>query len=230
MEQKTRKVVLRGAGCGECGGCYEVAAGESLELYQLCGEGDHKVRVTLAEGARAKLLFVASTSGSVSYDYRVELNGAGAEAELWGLFVARERGVAKVHTDMRHNVADCRSNQQVRGVADNEGYGLFEGLVYVAPDAQRTEAYQQSRNVVLSPTARIQTLPQLEIYADDVKCSHGATVGQMNEEQIYYMRQRGLSEEDARKLQLGGFIRQVLDRVDDELLREEMERLLFPAE
>ena len=100
----------------------------------------------------------------------------------------------------------------------------------MAPDAQRTEAYQQSRNVVLSPTARIQTLPQLEIYADDVKCSHGATVGQMNEEQIYYMRQRGLSEEDARKLQLGGFIRQVLDRVDDEPLREEMERLLFPAE
>lgn len=228
MENK--KIVILRDGCEGCGGCYEVAAGESLELYQLCGEGDHKVRVTLAEGARAKLLFVASTSGSVSYDYRVELNGAGAEAELWGVFVARERGVAKVHTDMRHNVADCHSNQQVRGVADDEGYGLFEGLVYVAPDAQRTEAYQQSRNVLLSPTARIQTLPQLEIYADDVKCSHGATVGQMNEEQIYYMRQRGLSEEDARKLQLGGFIRQVLDRVDDEALREEMERLLFPAE
>lgn len=228
MENK--KIVILRDGCEGCGGCYEVAAGESLELYQLCGEGDHKVSVTLAEGARAKLLFVASTSGSVSYDYRVELNGAGAEVELWGVFVARERGVAKVHTDMRHNVADCHSNQQVRGVADDEGYGLFEGLVYVAPDAQRTEAYQQSRNVLLSPTARIQTLPQLEIYADDVKCSHGATVGQMNEEQIYYMRQRGLSEEDARKLQLGGFIRQVLDRVDDEALREEMERLLFPAE
>lgn len=228
MENK--KIVILRDGCEGCSGCYEVAAGESLELYQLCGEGDHKVRVTLAEGARAKLLFVASTSGSVSYDYRVELNGAGAEAELWGVFVARERGVAKVHTDMRHNVADCHSNQQVRGVADDEGYGLFEGLVYVAPDAQRTEAYQQSRNVLLSPTARIQTLPQLEIYADDVKCSHGATVGQMNEEQIYYMRQRGLSEEDARKLQLGGFIRQVLDKVDDEALREEMEGLLFPAE
>lgn len=228
MENK--KIVILRDGCEGCSGCYEVAAGESLELYQLCGEGDHKVRVTLAEGARAKLLFVASTSGSVSYDYRVELNGAGAEAELWGVFVAREGGVAKVRTDMRHNVADCHSNQQVRGVADDEGYGLFEGLVYVAPDAQRTEAYQQSRNVLLSPTARIQTLPQLEIYADDVKCSHGATVGQMNEEQIYYMRQRGLSEEDARKLQLGGFIRQVLDRVDDEALREEMERLLFPAE
>ena len=228
MENK--KIVILRDGCEGCSGCYEVAAGESLELYQICGEGDHKVRVTLAEGARAKLLFVASTSGSVSYDYRVELNGEGAEAELWGVFVAREGGVAKVHTDMRHNVADCHSNQQVRGVADDEGYGLFEGLVYVAPDAQRTEAYQQSRNVLLSPTARIQTLPQLEIYADDVKCSHGATVGQMNEEQIYYMRQRGLSEEDARKLQLGGFIRQVLDRVDDEALREEMERLLFPAE
>ncbi len=84
--------------------------------------------------------------------------------------------------------------------------------------------------MLLTDKAKVNTRPFLEIYNDDVKCSHGATVGQMNEEQIYYMRQRGLSEEDARKLQLGGFIRQVLDRVDDEPLREEMERLLFPAE
>ena len=188
-EQNKKVVVLRGECDGDCGGCYNVAAGEELSFYQMCGSGDHSLTLRLAEGAKCH-----------------------------------------VRTNVRHNVADCKSNQVVKGIAKDNGVGTFDGLVYVAPDAQRTEAYQQSRNVLLSPTARIQTLPQLEIYADDVKCSHGATVGQMNEEQIYYMRQRGLSEEDARKLQLGCFIRQVLDRVDDEALREEMERLLFPAE
>jgi Fe-S cluster assembly protein SufD len=84
--------------------------------------------------------------------------------------------------------------------------------------------------VLLAPTARIQTQPQLEIYADDVKCSHGATVGQMNEEQIYYMRQRGLSEEAARKLQLGGFVREILDKIDDEALRAEFEQKLKISE
>lgn len=224
---KNTKIVLRDE---DCCGSWEVAAGESLEIYQLCTKGCHGVSVHLAEGASVKVVFAAAPEEEVSYEYLVVLCGEGASAEIYGVMVADGESKVKVNTKMCHLAPNCHSNQQVRGIANANGYGLFEGLVYVAPDAQKTEAYQQSRNVLLSPTARIQTLPQLEIYADDVKCSHGATVGQMNEEQIYYMRQRGLSEEDARKLQLGGFIRQVLDRVDDEALREEMERLLFPAE
>ena len=146
--------------------------------------------------------------------------------ELYGLFVAGTGDRCRIKNEVRHNVPDCVSNQVVKGIADGEGYGLFDGLVYVAPDAQHTEAYQQSRNVLLAPTARIQTQPQLEIYADEVKCSHGATVGQMNEEQIYYMRQRGLSEDDARRLQLGGFVQEIVDKVSDEALREEFERVV----
>ena len=128
------------------------------------------------------------------------------QLELYGLFVATEGDRCRVKTEVRHNVPDCVSNQVVKGVADGDGYGLFDGLVYVAPDAQRTDAYQQNRNMLLSDTARIDTLPQLEIYADDVKCSHGATVGQMDQEAIYYMRQRGIDEQQARRLQLAGFI------------------------
>jgi Fe-S cluster assembly protein SufD len=111
----------------------------------------------------------------------------------------------------------------VKGIAKDNGVGTFDGLVYVAPDAQRTEAYQQSRNMLLSRTARIHTNPQLEIYADDVRCSHGATVGNIDDDAIYYMRQRGLSEEQARKLQVGGFLRDVLGHIDDEAIREEFE-------
>ena len=210
----------------ECGGEWMVAAGESLELYQLCSLGSHSVTLHLAKGAKAKVVFVAASGGDVAYDYHIDLSGEGASAEVYGLMVAGEDKKARVKTEMRHNAPRCHSDQQVRGVASGNGYGLFEGLVYVAPDAQQTEAYQQSRNVLLSPEARIQTQPQLEIYADDVKCSHGATVGQMNEEQIYYMRQRGLSEMDARRLQLGGFMQEILDKIEDEALRAEFEEKL----
>ena len=210
----------------ECGGDWKVASGESVEVYQLCTHGTHSVNIHLAEGARAKVVFAAVAKGEVAYDYHINLNGEDAEAEVYGVMMVGGKDSVKVHTEMRHNAPHCHSNQQVRGVADGDGYALFDGLVYVAPDAQQTEAYQQSRNVLLSPTARIQTQPQLEIYADDVKCSHGATVGQMNEEQIYYMRQRGLSEEDARRLQLGGFVGEILSHIEDEALRAEFEKQL----
>ena len=220
---KNMKIVLREE---DCCSSWEVAAGESLEIYQLCTKGCHGVSVHLAEGASVKVVFAAAPEEEVSYEYLVVLCGEGASAEIYGVMVADGESKVKVNTKMCHLAPNCHSNQQVRGVADGEGYGLFDGLVYVAPDAQQTEAYQQSRNVLLSPTARIQTQPQLEIYADDVKCSHGATVGQMNEEQIYYMRQRGLSEEDARRLQLGGFVGEILGHIDDEALRAEFEERL----
>ena len=226
MESNRRIIVLRDGDCSGCGGDWTVAAGESVEVYQLCTHGTHSVNIRLEAGARAKVVFAAATQGEVAYNYHIDLNGEGAEAEVYGVMMVGGKDSVKVHTEMRHNAPHCHSNQQVRGVADGEGYGLFDGLVYVAPDAQQTEAYQQSRNVLLSPTARIQTQPQLEIYADDVKCSHGATVGQMNEEQIYYMRQRGLSEENARRLQLGGFVGEILGHIDDEALRAEFEERL----
>lgn len=210
----------------ECGGGYEVAPGECLELYQLCGRGSHRVDVRVSAGGSAKVVFVAASEGDVEYDYHFDLAGEYASAEVYGLMVAEGGTRAVVRTDMRHNAPRCHSDQQVRGVASGDGYGLFEGLVYVAPDAQQTEAYQQSRNILLSPEARIQTQPQLEIYADDVKCSHGATVGQMNEEQIYYMRQRGLSDADARRLQLVGFMQEILAKIEDETLRREFEERL----
>ena len=151
---------------------------------------------------------------------RIELEGADAENNLGGAFLlgGREHGVVKLHTN--HRVAECRSDSTIKGVAGGEAVGEFSGLVYVAPDAQRTDARQQSRNVLLSETARIETMPQLEIYADDVKCSHGATVGQMDSDAILYMRQRGLSEAQARRLQIEGFVGDVVRRCGMEPLGE----------
>ena len=159
----------------------EVELGEEaqLELTELfTAEAFAEVSVRQAARSRCRLTTVLLSSANASY--RIDLDGADAENELSGVFLAagEEHCVLKLHT--AHNVADCRSDSYVKGVAGGQAVGEFCGMVYVAPDAQRTDARQQSRNILLSRTARITTQPQLEIYADDVKCSHGATVGQMD--------------------------------------------------
>ena len=152
--------------------------------------------------------------------YTVELEGRDASCEAGAVLLLSdgEHGVLKLRTN--HRVADCRSDALVKGVAGGRAVGEFSGLVYVAPDAQRTDARQQSRNILLSETARITTQPQLEIYADDVKCSHGATVGRMEDDAVLYMRQRGLSEAQARRLQIEGFVGDVVRRCGIEPLCE----------
>jgi len=188
-----------------------LAEGAQLELTELfTAEAFAEVSVKQAARSRCRLTTVLLSSANASY--RIDLDGADAENELGGVFLAagEEHCVLKLHT--AHNVADCRSDSYVKGVAGGQAVGEFCGMVYVAPDAQRTDARQQSRNILLSRTARITTQPQLEIYADDVKCSHGATVGQMDAEAILYMRQRGLNEAQARRLQIEGFVGDVVTR------------------
>ena len=225
----------------------EAAAGAVAQLVVLHRHaGTARMQLTLHEGARLTVTewFAAPVAASwtttqaagselrtttlqlagAEASYRTELNGPHAASELHALFLAggEERCAVRLHT--AHNAADCRSESVVKGVAGGTATGCFEGLVYVAPAAQRTDARQQSRNILLSDGARIDTLPQLEIYADDVKCSHGATVGQLDDEPILYMRQRGLSEATARRLQIEGFAADVVQHCAVEglveLLRE----------
>ena len=205
----------------------EVAAGASLRLAVLHTSPEvSALEIVLEEGARFVLteLFVSEAFAEVTVkqaarslchitavqlssanaSYTVDLDGPGAESLLGGAFLAAGQEHCVVRLRTNHNVPDCRSNSYIKGVAGGTAVGEFCGLVYVAPDAQRTDAQQQNRNILLSETARITTQPQLEIYADDVKCSHGATVGQMDSEAILYMRQRGLSEAQARGREVYG--------------------------
>lgn len=151
---------------------------------------------------------------------RFDLNGKEISNELDALFLAMEHDRCVINLRTNHLMPECTSRSLIKGVASGEALGEFQGLVYVAPDAQRTDAQQQSRNILLSRTARIDAKPQLEIYADDVRCSHGATVGQIDDEAILYMRQRGLAEEQARRLQIEGFAADVVARCGIETLRE----------
>ncbi len=199
----------------EGGGEISISLGEGARLeivHTVLSNTDLKVHIDQQAASRSKIT-VAQLTGS-TVDYRIDLNGRDAESDAGAVFLVADKERSSLNIRTSHNVADCRSNSNIRGVASGEAVGAFSGMVYVAPDAQRTDARQQSRNILLSPTARIDTKPQLEIYADDVKCTHGATVGQMDADAILYMRQRGISEQMARRMQIGGFVAEILHNED----------------
>ena len=150
----------------------------------------------------------------------VHLVGEGAEANIYGAYVCGGEEKVKIAVDMHHDVPHCNSRQLFKGIAGGRSRVDFYGKIIVAQDAQRTEAYQENHNILLSEEAKVDTKPQLEIYADDVKCSHGATIGRLNEEEQFYMRSRGISLEDAKVLQMISFIAPVLEHVEDEARRE----------
>ena len=181
------------------------------------------IAIALAEDATCRMTEVVVSSA----DVRVvaSLMEPNARFELDGAFVLTDDEKGSVAVDVNHMSADCSSRTSYKGVASGKAHGSFSGLVYVAPDAQRTDSQQSSRNITIGE-AHIETLPQLEIYADDVKCSHGATVGQMDSDAILYMRQRGLSLADAKRLQIEGFVADVVMHSAMEGCNEELMKML----
>ena len=151
--------------------------------------------------------------------YETLLNAPHSSFTMNAAVVATGFDHAQLSLITRHNVADCKSNSTVKSVASGRAVAEFKGLVYVAQDAQRTDAKQLNRNIELG-YGRVVSEPQLEIYADDVKCSHGSTVGQLDEQAIYYMRQRGISQESAERLLLEGFVEDVVAKCEVEALRD----------
>ncbi len=194
-----------------------LAAGAQVALTDIyLAEAFAEVNVRQGAGSRCEMVAVQLRSANAAY--RIDLAERRAESEIAGVFLASGTEHCTVNLTTLHNVPQCTSRALVKGVAAGRATGEFRGLVYVAPDAQQTDAQQQSRNIELDG-GHIVTMPQLEIYADDVRCSHGATVGQLGDEAIFYMRQRGLSEENARRLQIEGFVNDVVNRCETAEIR-----------
>ena len=164
------------------------------------------------------LLIMPGVSCDIRLDIR--LAGEGAEANVYGAYVCGGEEKVKISVDMHHDLPYCNSRQLFKGIAGGTSKVDFYGKIIVAQDAQRTEAYQENHNILLSDGAKVDTKPQLEIYADDVKCSHGATIGRLNEDEQFYMRSRGITLEDAKVLQMISFIAPVLENITDESQRE----------
>ena len=156
----------------------------------------------------------------------IKLQGEYAECVANGLFLIDRQQRYSTDITITHETGNCQSKQLFKGVLDEQAIGQFQGRVIVAKDAQKTEAYQANNNLLLTRQAKMFTQPQLEIYADDVKCSHGATIGQLDEQALFYLRSRGISLKEARLLQQIGFVQDVIDKIDIEPLRNRIAGLV----
>lgn len=172
-------------------------------------------KIDVQAGQRTDLVLLVYPGVSCDVKMDVSLLGEGAEANLYGAYVCGGSEKVKISVDMHHDFPHCNSRQLFKGLAGGVSKVDFYGKIIVAQDAQRTEAYQENHNILLSDGAKVDTKPQLEIYADDVKCSHGATIGRLNEEEQFYMRSRGISLEDAKVLQMISFIAPVLENIPE---------------
>jgi len=157
----------------------------------------------------------------------VRLAGEGLECVLNGLYLTRGDQLADHHMIVEHAQPRCASHEYFNGILDDRSKGVFHGRILVQPVAQKTDAKQTNRNLLLSDEATVDTKPQLEIYADDVKCTHGATVGQMNEDSIFYLRARGIGLEKARQMLMHAFAGEIIDRVKCEPAREILDRVVW---
>ena len=176
--------------------------------------------IEVQSGQRKDMVLLMFPGVSCDMKLDVRLTGEGAEANVYGAYVCGGEEKVKIAVDMHHDMPHCNSRQLFKGIAGGVSKVDFYGKIIVAQDAQRTEAYQENHNILLTDGAKVDTKPQLEIYADDVKCSHGATIGRLNEEEQFYMRSRGISLEDAKVLQMISFVAPVLENIPDESQRE----------
>ncbi|MDE3009963.1 MAG: Fe-S cluster assembly protein SufD [Pseudomonadota bacterium] len=212
-----------------------LAGQAELQHIKVQAEGPRVVHlsdcaVELAAGARLRSLVLALGGQLGREDLRIALQGRNAAAELDGLYLARGRRHLDHHTTVVHASPDCSSRQDYRGIIDDAARAVFNGRVVVARDAQHTDAQQTNANLLLSDAAEIDTKPQLEIFADDVRCSHGATVGQLDAAELFYLRSRGLDEAQARTLVTFAFAARCLAPVPAGTpLHDGLRRLLLAA-
>jgi Fe-S cluster assembly protein SufD len=158
---------------------------------------------------------------------RAKLAGEGLECILNGLYLTRGEQLADHHMIVEHAQPHCASHEYFNGILDDKSKGVFHGRIYVHPVAQKTDAKQTNKNLLLSDDATADTKPQLEIYADDVKCTHGATIGQLNDEAIFYLRSRGLGKETARRMLVHAFAGEIIARVKHDAVREQLDNAVW---
>lgn len=204
----------------------EVSLGENAHLGHLrvnhgAPRGLHTAALAVyqARGSVYGSQVVTLGGGLSRLDLRATLDGEGAECRLEGVYHATDREHVDHHTRIDHATPRCASSQVYRGILDGKGRAVFDGTVVVRRHAQHTEAHQENRNLLLSDDAAVNTKPHLEIDADDVKCSHGATIGSLDEAQMFYLTARGIGREQARALLTFAFVRELLERIPHEALR-----------
>lgn len=171
-------------------------------------------------GSRVKIHII--NLSSANNNIVIEQAGKGCETEIYALAYLHGEEQVTTETHVKHAVGGGRSNQLIKFVLDDNARGRFVGDLKIVPDAQQTEAHQTNRNLLLSETAEMRTQPQLEIYADDVQATHGASTGQLDESALFYMQQRGIDKQKARQLLVNAFMKEVIESIPDTAVREQL--------
>jgi Fe-S cluster assembly protein SufD len=202
-----------------------------VEHYKLQREGEHAFHIATIQAVQEKGSSFSSHSLSIGgrltrNNIHSVLNGVDSTCTLNGLYMIHGRQHVDNHTLIFHNSPDCSSRELYHGILDDRARGVFNGKIYVVPEAQKTDSQQTNRSLMLSDGARVDAKPQLEIFADDVKCTHGATVGKLDDDALYYLRSRGIGTAEARKMLTLAFAQRVTALFPFEPLRKAMESLI----
>ncbi|MEJ2721056.1 MAG: Fe-S cluster assembly protein SufD [bacterium] len=195
---------------------------ESSSAYHIA-----TTQVDMHRDSRFKTDFISLGGTLVRNDVNAVLDAEGIECALNGLYVGNGHQHIDNHTRIEHAKPNCASHEFYKGILNDRAKAVFNGRIHVHPDAQKTDAKQTNRCILLSDDAQINTNPQLEIYADDVKCTHGAAVGQIDEDAVFYLRTRGIEKEDARKMLIYAFANEVLEGIRIDPVREHLEADLY---
>lgn len=221
------RFVSLGEGGGFHNGVTEVFLGANAELRheRLQQEGSaalhlHGLRLHQERDSRYRGISLALGAAWSRAEVRVDFAGPGADCQLEGLYLAGDGQLTDFHLDTDHRVPHCSSRERFKGIVDGRGRAVFDGRILVRPGAQKSDAHLSNHNLMLSEQAEVDTKPQLEIYADDVQCSHGTSVGQLDPEQLFYLQSRGLDPAEARLMLCLGFAVEVIDVLSDSVLRE----------
>jgi Fe-S cluster assembly protein SufD len=199
---------------------FDIVQEESLSASQVCSTW-----VRQEKDSRFTVNTVTLGGRLVRNSLHIALAAENCETHLYGLYIAGGEQLIDNHTSVYHNLPHCLSNQLYKGIVGGKAHGVFNGKILVAKDAQKTNAYQSNKNILLSDDAVINAKPQLEIFADDVKCTHGATTGQMDDEALFYLRSRGINALQAKALLNQAFASDILDNIGIDSLRESVHRL-----
>jgi Fe-S cluster assembly protein SufD len=202
-----------------------------LEYYKIQNDGFNTNQVSTTHIRQIGKSFthavtISLNGGLVRNNLNIILDAKNCESHLYGLYFQSGNSHIDNHTIVDNIKPNCFSNELYKGILNDQATGVFNGKIFVRQAAQKTNAYQSNKNILLSDTSSVNTKPQLEIFADDVKCTHGCTVGRLNEEGLFYLQSRGISEKTARNLLLSAYASDILEQIKPEAIRSYVEKLI----
>ena len=209
---------------------FRLQANSNLNYYRLQNDaGAYQIyNSTVKQLGKSTInSFVFSFDGhAIRNNANFSIEAEHCESNFYGLYLPSGKSLIDNHTVADHRMPNCVSNELYKGIISDSARGVFNGKIFVRPHAQKTNAFQSNRNILLSDTATINTKPQLEIWADDVKCSHGCTTGQLDKEALFYLQSRGISQEQSRAMLLSAFVSEVTQKIQDTRLKEDIEKIV----